>query len=480
MALHNKEGRRQKCTARRSLPFPEKLGNIACCLLSTIVLAMASTGTLFGQSEVPGTSGDPVKLSTPPKKAGPELFIAVGRLYEESGKFAEAEEQYRAAMKIAPDDVRVLLGYAKLKDRTNEEQEAERYYRRAAAKYPNSTTVFNNMAGHYAHRGMMREATEAMEKAVRLSPREPRYRTNLAALLVASGRNEEAFGQLRAVYPEHIAHYDLGFLLNRQGDKPGAATQFAIALQISPDLLYAKQYLDRLASEGVVVNWQPKPRAIQVQQQAVQQQIAPPPLPQQQFVQTPLVVQPQLPQPPLGQQQVMQVQVAPPQAVPMEVAKQQAVQMQAIPPQLPQPQVARQQASPQQPPQTQVVQQQQNALQQPQAFLRQPDLQQPVLQQQSPTAPASHPLQNAPATLWNPAPMVLNTEGSNQKAAGRNTPSTNAFAADGGPQPGGTPQSLAAQRSSAERLPPVPQPNATSTVEEPRNALRPDYDGGRY
>ena len=173
---------------------------------------------------------DPIALKTPAKLVrAMELYVAVARVYEEAGKFEEAEEQYRAAMKIAPNDLRVLLGYAKLKDRTNESDEADRNYQQAATKFPAVPAVFNNMAGHYAHQGKLREAMAAMEKAIQLRPREPRYRTNLAALLVASGRNNEAFDQLRTVYDEPIAHYDLGFLLNRQGAKQAAVQQFAIA-----------------------------------------------------------------------------------------------------------------------------------------------------------------------------------------------------------------------------------------------------------
>ena len=159
---------------------------------------------------------DPIALKTK-GKAGVELYVAVARLYVVSGKFAEAEEQYQQAMKTAPNDIRVLLGYAMLKDQTNEPQVALKYYQKAEQKYPKQPAVYNDLAIHYSRYGMIREAIEAAQRAVELRPREPRYRNNLAALLVEDARPQEAFKQLREIYDEPVAHYDLGFLLNKRG-----------------------------------------------------------------------------------------------------------------------------------------------------------------------------------------------------------------------------------------------------------------------
>ena len=170
-------------------------------------------------------------------------------LYVESGKFTEAEAQYQQAMKKAPDDIRVLLGYAMLKDQMHQPQEALKFYQQAEQKHPKQPSVYNDLAVHYARWDMVPEAIEAAQRAVDLRPREPRYRNNLAALLVEAGMPQEAFKQLREVYDEPVAHYDLGFLLNKRGMKAAALQEFTIALQLSPRMASARQWVERLSRE---------------------------------------------------------------------------------------------------------------------------------------------------------------------------------------------------------------------------------------
>jgi hypothetical protein len=121
-------------------------------------------------------------------------------------------------------------------------------YQRAAQAHPKDPAVFNNMAVHYARRGMRREAIAALDRAIQLRPGEPRYRNNLAMLLVEVGRPQEAFFQLRAVHDEAVAHYNLGFLLSKKGQFQAAAEEFTVALRFNPALTPARQWLDRLAA----------------------------------------------------------------------------------------------------------------------------------------------------------------------------------------------------------------------------------------
>jgi Flp pilus assembly protein TadD len=185
----------------------------------------------------------------PTAKPTVELYLAIANLQVQSNQFAKAEEQYQQAMKIAKNDIRVLLGYAMLKDQMNQPQEALEFYQKAEQKYPKEPSVYNNLAVHYARCNMIREAIEAAQHAVALRPREPRYRNNLAALLVEAGMFQEAFKQLREVYDEPVAHYDLAFLLNKRGLKPAALQEFTVALRLSPGMTLARQWVERLSQE---------------------------------------------------------------------------------------------------------------------------------------------------------------------------------------------------------------------------------------
>jgi len=233
----------------------------------------------IGQSS--NQSEDPISLKTPPK-VGVELYVAVAHLYVESGKFSEAEDQYRQAMKLAPNDVRVLLGYAMLKDRMNQPKEALAFYKQAQQKHPKDPSVYNNLAIHYARYGMVREAIEAGRRATDLRPREPRYRNNLAAIYVEAGMPQEAFKQFREIYDEPVAHYNLGFLLNKRGLKGAALEEFTIALRLSPGMTLARQWVDRLSQRGegnpAAIGMAPPPRQAPTAV-AFQPPSVPPPLP---------------------------------------------------------------------------------------------------------------------------------------------------------------------------------------------------------
>ena len=210
--------------------------------------SFSSGFTKLGQSMTPKPvkpTDDPVSLQTK-GKAGVELYVAVARLYEESGRLEEAEQQYKRALKDAPNDLRVQLGYARLKDRMGNFKESLAMYQQAAQLHPQDPSAFNNLAVHYARHSMLREALGAMERAAQLRPKEAKYRNNMATLLVEMGKPQEAFTQLRTVYDEAVAHYNLGFLLNKKGQPEAASREFAAALRANPTMVSAQQWLNQL------------------------------------------------------------------------------------------------------------------------------------------------------------------------------------------------------------------------------------------
>ena len=105
-------------------------------------------------------------------KAGPELYLAVARVYEQAGKTAEAEQQYRTALQEFPNDLPILLSYAQLKDTLGRLDEAIQIYQRAAKAYPQQASIYNNLGLCYARRNRLDEAVAAMSRAVQLDRQE--------------------------------------------------------------------------------------------------------------------------------------------------------------------------------------------------------------------------------------------------------------------------------------------------------------------
>jgi Tfp pilus assembly protein PilF len=201
-------------------------------------------------------SNDPISLNSV-AKPGVDLYVAFARLYEENGRLAEAEQQYKKGLKESPKDLRALLGYARLKDRLGQNEEAVKLYGQAVKAHGDEPSVYNNLAVHYAHQGMLPQAANAMRYAIRLRPREVKYRNNIATVLIQLGRPQEAFVQLCAVHDEAVAHYDLGFLMVRDGQPQAAAHQFSLALRLNPSLAQARQWLDRLNGRLIAVQGPP-------------------------------------------------------------------------------------------------------------------------------------------------------------------------------------------------------------------------------
>lgn len=189
---------------------------------------------------------DPVALST---KAEPstKLYLAVARLFEQSGKPAEAQKQYQNALKHDPTNLAALLGYARLKDRLGQPEIALQLYLKAAKTHPNDPSARNNLALLHARQGRLEDAVAALREAIRLQPRTAKYRNNIATVLVEMGRAEEALVHLRAVHGEPVANYNLGYLLEKHGSLSAAMRYFAVALSADPTLTPARQAVDRLA-----------------------------------------------------------------------------------------------------------------------------------------------------------------------------------------------------------------------------------------
>ena len=164
-------------------------------------------------------------------KPSPELYSAIARLYEESGKTTEAEQYYQMALKEKADDLTSLLGYARFQENQGRINEAVALYQKAVQTHPKEASAYNNLGLCYARRGKLNEAASALGQAVQLDPRNPLYRNNLATVLVDQNRLAEAFANLRDVHGDAMAYYNMGYLLNKKGNTEAAEHHFAQALK---------------------------------------------------------------------------------------------------------------------------------------------------------------------------------------------------------------------------------------------------------
>jgi tetratricopeptide (TPR) repeat protein len=193
-------------------------------------------------------AADPIALSNKPEKIDPQVFVATGRMYESQGETARALEQYRKALKVAPNDMSALLCSARLYDRQGQYDEATRLYRVATTKHPNNALAFNDLGLCYARQGQVPSSLEALQQAVRLEPTSKRYGNNLATVLVEAGRINEAYDHMARVHGPAAAHFNLGFLLYERNDRSRAEEHFSKALELDPSLKQASQMLEQIGA----------------------------------------------------------------------------------------------------------------------------------------------------------------------------------------------------------------------------------------
>ncbi|MCP4592657.1 MAG: tetratricopeptide repeat protein [bacterium] len=180
--------------------------------------------------------------SDPP--AGPESAVAyleLGKMRAETGAIAEAEEQFRAALRIIPNNDRALAGLGYVLNAQGHSDQALQLYRQAADANPNSAFAHATLAGALSQRGRRPEEIEALRRAADLNPSNGRFHLRLGELLAAEGKDSEAMSHLQAglvsLPREASAHYLIGVLFHRTGDTNMAKVAWDRAMDIEPTLM---------------------------------------------------------------------------------------------------------------------------------------------------------------------------------------------------------------------------------------------------
>lgn len=197
----------------------------------------------------PSPPPDPISLDTKVEPPDAPFYVALARLREQANQPPAAIDMYQRALKLDPKHLPAQLGLARLYDRQGQLEKACELYQQAAKDHPNEPTVYNDLGLCLARQGRLPEASTAVAKAVALRPSQALYRNNLASMLVEQGRIDEAYSQLEAVHGPAVAHYNLGYMLQRRGNTSLAIQQFELALAADPSLEAAQQWLAALQGQ---------------------------------------------------------------------------------------------------------------------------------------------------------------------------------------------------------------------------------------
>ena len=169
------------------------------------------------------------------------------------GSLQKAEEQAREIARRDP--MRGLRAAARVHEQKKEAAEAERKYRQAVEQYPGKSEPFFWLANHYQRRKDSGRAIETLEQLLRADPSAVGAYYGIARIALASGERLERAEECLKLYlktepgkddpPLAWAHFRLGSVYEKKGDRAAAKAEYEAALRLDPALKDAKEALKR-------------------------------------------------------------------------------------------------------------------------------------------------------------------------------------------------------------------------------------------
>lgn len=185
----------------------------------------------------------------PPQSVFNVLGETLARLQQDE----EAERWYQAALNAQPDHVPAHITYGKLLARNmSRSAEAEQYFRRAQKLAPEDPSVYHHYGEFLASRGRHKEAAVLYEKAAELRPREFELAVATATAMRQAGRHSDAERWYRRAVilkpSDARGHTNLGAILHLNGKYREAAESYREALRLQPNDVTTLTNLHRLHS----------------------------------------------------------------------------------------------------------------------------------------------------------------------------------------------------------------------------------------
>jgi Flp pilus assembly protein TadD len=171
-------------------------------------------------------------------------YLNAGDAAMQNTQLPQAEQNYQAAAKAAPDDPRVHVALGNLFVFEQKPTLARPEFMRVLELQPGNAAAHSALGGLYESEGQMGAAEEQYRAAVALKPADPAYRLQLGALLAKANKPGWAETELRTaigLQPKNAqAHLALANLLNATPNgKTEADAEYAEVRALDPHLLAA-------------------------------------------------------------------------------------------------------------------------------------------------------------------------------------------------------------------------------------------------
>lgn len=162
-------------------------------------------------------------------------------LYGRTGRPADAERHYRAAVALQANLAEAHYNYGVLLAATGREADAHAAFRQAIDVNPFYAPAHNNLASLLARQGRLDEAVASYRQAIASDPRHRGARYNLGRVLTAQGRHREAIEQL------------LQCVTQDDADTPRYRSALASAYRGAGDVASAREHGERALRQAVAL-----------------------------------------------------------------------------------------------------------------------------------------------------------------------------------------------------------------------------------
>jgi tetratricopeptide (TPR) repeat protein len=161
-------------------------------------------------------------------------YSGLGDALRKDGNTSLAIEQYKKAIRIAPDHADALLGLGCALSDQGDFSRASEYFLKTLQLKPNFALAYYNLGVVRQKQGKLDEAVDCLTRAVELSPDLAEAHNNLANIFVLQGRLDEAIGQfhqaLRLMPGWFAPMNNLAFLIATHPELKGRDVNEAVRL----------------------------------------------------------------------------------------------------------------------------------------------------------------------------------------------------------------------------------------------------------
>lgn len=184
----------------------------------------------------------------------PEPHLAAGLLLEKQNKFADAEQEYKAALELDPASADSATGLANIYLRGNRFPEAESALKKIVAARPEDAAAHAQLGRVFSAEGKNDAAITEFEAAAKLAPGDLVVQRYLADTYTSAGKPDQAVAAYRTLVAAHPddaeMHRGLGEALLRAKKFPDAQREFLTTLKLDPKMGEAYGDLAFAASEN--------------------------------------------------------------------------------------------------------------------------------------------------------------------------------------------------------------------------------------